>query len=163
MTDPQIICVVGTRHSGSTLLDMLMSTHPQVFGVGEAKMFALRPDTNCTCGADRWQECPFWTRVDRRMRADGGPGVGDPNVDGGGTCRMTIMRTDTSGDPGLPGAARPRSGRGERWASSGGLSPGAALASVASAQHEPLSTVPGEACGGRYVAALRGFADRAHS
>lgn len=81
MTDPQIIYVVGTRHSGSTLLDMLMSTHPRVVGVGETKMFALRPETNCTCGADRWQACPFWTRVDRRMRADGGPGVGHPDVD----------------------------------------------------------------------------------
>ena len=81
MTDPRIIYVVGTRHSGSTLLDMLMSSHSSVFGVGEAKMFALRPDTACTCGADRWEDCTFWTRVDRLMRSDGGPGVAHPDIE----------------------------------------------------------------------------------
>lgn len=81
MRIPRIIYVAGTRHSGSTLLDMLMSTHSQVIGIGEAKMFALRPHTNCTCGADHWQTCPFWTGVDERMRSDNGPGIGYADIE----------------------------------------------------------------------------------
>ncbi len=81
MTDPRIVYVVGCGHSGSTLLDMLVSTHSRIFSAGEAKMFRRQPDTVCTCGAERWQSCPFWKSVDERMRADGGPSLGHEDIE----------------------------------------------------------------------------------
>ena len=83
MTEPRILYVVGCGHSGSTLLDMLVSTHSRIFSAGEAKMFRRSPETVCTCGAERWYSCPFWKRVDERMRADGEPGLGHESIEHG--------------------------------------------------------------------------------
>lgn len=77
----RIVYVVSRAHSGSTLLDLLLSSHASVFSVGEAKMFAQEPDKQCTCGAEHWKACRFWSAVDRRMRADGGEGVGHPAIE----------------------------------------------------------------------------------
>lgn len=81
MTEPRIVYVVGCGHSGSTLLDMLVSTHSRIFSAGEAKMFRRQPDTVCTCGAERWQSCAFWMGVDERMRTDGEPGLGHESIE----------------------------------------------------------------------------------
>lgn len=83
MTEPRIVYIVGCGHSGSTLLDMLVSTHSQIFSVGEAKMFGRSPDKRCTCGAEHWYGCPFWKAVDGRMCADGGPGLGHEDIEDG--------------------------------------------------------------------------------
>lgn len=60
----KVICIVSMGHSGSTLLDLLLSGHPDVVGVGEVKNLspAKAPETDCCCGKHVW-DCPFWDRV----------------------------------------------------------------------------------------------------
>ncbi len=68
------ICVqiIGSGHSGSTLLDMMLGGHSAVSSLGETAY--LRYNTNhetesdyCTCGK-RVMECPFWLAVDAELR-----------------------------------------------------------------------------------------------
>lgn len=59
---PLILYIVGSGHSGSTLLDVLLSSHERVFGLGEvekigAKFFLERG--TCACG-ERFRNCTFW-------------------------------------------------------------------------------------------------------
>lgn len=77
----RIVYMVSRAHSGSTLLDLLLSSHPGLVSVGEAKMFAQEPEKRCTCGAPSWSACDFWSGVDARMTQDGGPGVARPDID----------------------------------------------------------------------------------
>lgn len=77
----RVVYVVSRAHSGSTLLDLLLSSHPGIVSVGEAKMFAQEPDKLCTCGAEHWRACAFWRGVNERLVADGGPGVAVPEIE----------------------------------------------------------------------------------
>lgn len=60
----KLVCIVSMGHSGSTLLDLLISGHPDVVGVGEVKNLSPAKATgaHCCCGERVW-ECPFWDRV----------------------------------------------------------------------------------------------------
>ena len=66
-------------HSGSTLLDLLISGHGRAVSVGEAKCFSAGNDlsTRCTCGSSSIRECPFWLRVDAAMRRDSDLGLAE--------------------------------------------------------------------------------------
>ena len=77
----RIVYVVSRAHSGSTLLDLLVSSHSDVQSVGEAKMFQLEPTKRCTCGAPSWSTCEFWSAVDETMRGRGGPGLDGIAID----------------------------------------------------------------------------------
>jgi len=67
----QLIYIAGSGHSGSTLLDLLLSTHPDVCGLGEARMLVddnQRPEYTanaseriCSCG-EAINRCPLWSR-----------------------------------------------------------------------------------------------------
>jgi hypothetical protein len=67
----KILYVAGCGHSGTTLLDLLLSTHSSVCGLGEARMLvndARRPEytananeRNCSCGRTI-NRCPLWSR-----------------------------------------------------------------------------------------------------
>jgi len=67
-----IIYIVGQGHSGSTLLDLLVSSHSEVTSVGEIKSLSSRKkrfgrkplEEKCTCGAAKISECTFWQRVE---------------------------------------------------------------------------------------------------
>ena len=64
----RLIYIVGQGHSGSTLLDLLLSGHSDVVSVGEAKMFRPpRVKSRCNCRRDPVGECPFWRRVGERF------------------------------------------------------------------------------------------------
>lgn len=80
---PTVIFIAAQGRSGSTLLDLLISAHSQVFSVGEVihmRDFALgldRPDErvyikrrDCTCGAETIFDCPFWSRVNQTLQED---------------------------------------------------------------------------------------------
>lgn len=59
-----VVFILGCGHSGSTLLDMLLSAHPDVVGLGEAekvgaKVVPRHPAHHCSCGKF-FEECPFW-------------------------------------------------------------------------------------------------------
>jgi hypothetical protein len=76
---PTIVYILSRGHSGSTLLDLLLSSHPQIQSVGELKQIARREDPSCSCGVERVRECPFWTDVSERLvRRTGTPLLDQP-------------------------------------------------------------------------------------
>ncbi len=63
------IFIASCQHSGSTLLDMVLSTHPRVVGLGEVWLllndrtrprYLAKGGALCSCGS-RVQECAFWS------------------------------------------------------------------------------------------------------
>jgi hypothetical protein len=67
-----VVYVVGSSHSGSTLLALLGAQHPLVASVGEA---SVKPrirrageagSQQCSCGA-RLDGCPFWKAIFRQV------------------------------------------------------------------------------------------------
>lgn len=62
---PAVLYIMGSGHSGSTLLDMLLGSHERVFSAGELIHYAehaLVENLYCSCG-ERLQACPVWTAV----------------------------------------------------------------------------------------------------
>jgi hypothetical protein len=79
----KVIYIVGSGHSGSTLLDLLLGSHSRIESVGEARGIGriMTSDRNprvhsgglkniCTCGA-LFTECQFWHPIAERIRARG--------------------------------------------------------------------------------------------
>ena len=68
----RLVYVLSASHSGSTLLSMLLNTHPAVVTAGELKAEHLGdPDRyRCSCH-ELLKECPFWRTVANRMRSRG--------------------------------------------------------------------------------------------
>jgi hypothetical protein len=73
MSKKTIIFIASDLRSGSTLLDRLLSNHPQIITVGELSnldcylnLSIKGPGTNrdwkCRCGM-RLTECPFWSKI----------------------------------------------------------------------------------------------------
>ncbi|HEV2125986.1 MAG TPA: hypothetical protein VGW38_24790 [Chloroflexota bacterium] len=64
-TVSRLVLVAGLTHSGSTVLDLLLGSHPRLVGMGEV-MPLLRPgnpmldepDRVCSCG-EPLESCPF--------------------------------------------------------------------------------------------------------
>jgi len=58
------IYIIGSGHSGSTLLDLILGAHSQIFSIGEIKQFEkyIRERKLCTCGRVV-TECSFWSEV----------------------------------------------------------------------------------------------------
>jgi len=63
-TPPAAVFICAANHSGSTLLDLLIGSHPDATSLGEIthlpKNLAL--NTRCSCGAPI-RECPLWATV----------------------------------------------------------------------------------------------------
>ena len=60
-------------HSGSTLLALLLATHPRITSVGELRPMNIPKGykiPECSCGAPI-EECTFWRNVDLEMEAKG--------------------------------------------------------------------------------------------
>ena len=49
----QLLYILGKGHSGSTLLDLLMGTHPQIWTLGEAQKFPIDLKKNNLCGCGK--------------------------------------------------------------------------------------------------------------
>lgn len=76
----KVIYIASLGHSGSTLVDMLLSSHSQIFSVGEVVNLSslahmTRTDrtihklgNECTCGAETIWQCPFWLRVEAILK-----------------------------------------------------------------------------------------------
>lgn len=69
---PAVAYILAASHSGSTLLAMLLASHPDLCTTGELKATALGDPERyrCSCGAPI-RHCPFWTDVARAMAATG--------------------------------------------------------------------------------------------
>ena len=92
----KVAYVVGLGRSGSTLLDLMLNAHSQVFTVGEIKdlwVYAhmkkqvrrkprghLTNGNRCTCQAESIWECDFWAGVNRRLEGQEGVTLADLEV-----------------------------------------------------------------------------------
>ena len=56
-----IVYILGTGHCGSTLLDLLLSSHKDVFGCGELK-YIQKGEFICGCGQEK-KACTFWSDI----------------------------------------------------------------------------------------------------
>jgi hypothetical protein len=66
---PTVIYVAGYGRSGSTILDILLGSLPQVTSLGEVgNLWELyfRDDSRCSCGL-AYFDCPFWSQVIARL------------------------------------------------------------------------------------------------
>lgn len=67
------VYILSASHSGSTLLTMLLSSHPRVASVGETSALLWRGKSDsktCSCGK-AIDACPFWARVREGMTERG--------------------------------------------------------------------------------------------
>jgi hypothetical protein len=71
-----VVYVAGSGHTGSTLLALILDSHPEICCVGET---SIKPaivkrgggtTQSCSCGVPVAQ-CPFWTQVFERIRQGG--------------------------------------------------------------------------------------------
>ena len=79
----KVVYITSRGHSGSTLLDLLLSSHDEVVSVGEAKCLVTRPQEPCTCGAASVWACPFWHRVDAAIQERAGLRLREIEIDSG--------------------------------------------------------------------------------
>lgn len=77
----KVIYIVGSAHSGSTLLDLILGSHSQIASVGEVNERVAQIlsgevarlnwiDQTCTCGR-RFVDCPYWVPVIDHIRRQG--------------------------------------------------------------------------------------------
>lgn len=74
---PQVLVLTGYQRSGSTILDVLLGQHPEVFGAGELGGIWTLGWTDpwpCACG-EPVARCPFWREVRRTVERELGPEV----------------------------------------------------------------------------------------
>jgi hypothetical protein len=69
-----LVYITGSGRSGSTLLDMLLSTHPDIAALGEVHRFSMSlgrksAPHRCTCG-DVIDECEFWSAVIEKLKLE---------------------------------------------------------------------------------------------
>lgn len=67
----QLVYITGSGHSGSTLLDRLLGSHPDIAALGEVHRFSLglhrsEKPFRCDCG-ETISDCAFWSEVIDRM------------------------------------------------------------------------------------------------
>ena len=68
-----VVCIIGSGHSGSTILDKAFGGHPAHFSLGEVTNFAQEFDHNALCGCGKWvKECLFWGPVLQDLNAEFG-------------------------------------------------------------------------------------------
>lgn len=70
----RLIYILAASHSGSTLLAMLLGTHPEIGTVGELKFTSLGNVERYLCSCQKEiKKCPFWSDVAQEMAKRGYP------------------------------------------------------------------------------------------
>lgn len=66
-----VVFIAGYGRSGSTILDVLLGSHPKIFGAGELVRFFdyWHRDIPCSCGQPL-HSCDFWSQVITRFSSD---------------------------------------------------------------------------------------------
>lgn len=71
MAKPKVVLIVGSAHGGTTILNMVLGQHPQIFATGKLRDFPhgslFTEDNVCSCGAAA-QTCPFWSEIREQYR-----------------------------------------------------------------------------------------------
>lgn len=59
-----MVYIVGSGRSGSTLVDMVLGAHSEMFSLGEiiSILDYMKEDKECAC-RNNFQQCPFWTDI----------------------------------------------------------------------------------------------------
>lgn len=95
MTSPQLLYILSSGRSGSTLIDMVLGGNDGLVSVGEFHRLALyaRDGELCTCG-EPVGNCPFWTEVAKVAAR-----IFGANQDAGQTLREreVMLRSDKIG------------------------------------------------------------------
>lgn len=73
----KLIYIAAASHSGSTLLDLLISSHSKVVSVGEVHQFERNTNQPCTCGAQAPLSCPFWSEVNAQLVESTGKSINE--------------------------------------------------------------------------------------
>ena len=71
----RVLYIIGTARSGSTVLNTLLGSHPEIMGTGELgylSEFGHAFQAVCSCGIQA-TECDFWSRVYSEWLGAGGP------------------------------------------------------------------------------------------
>ena len=69
------VCMPGSPYTGSTLLGLLLSNHPECASIGAATGLTSKIDLlsyGCSCGV-RFKDCPFWNEIAMRTVEIGYP------------------------------------------------------------------------------------------
>ena len=68
----RLIYILAASHSGSTLLAMLLNSHPDICTVGELKVTSLGDLDRYRCSCQQLiTKCPFWNGIRQDMKARG--------------------------------------------------------------------------------------------
>ena len=73
----RVVYILGLAHTGTTIIDRILSCYPGVIGLGEVEHIFRKIDRqtihklSCPCGA-KSSECPFWKDVTARKYASTG-------------------------------------------------------------------------------------------
>lgn len=69
--EPTAVFICSAGHSGSTLLDLLLGSHPEAISLGEITQLSknLALNTLCSCGAPA-RDCDLWRSVVDRLALD---------------------------------------------------------------------------------------------
>lgn len=68
----RLVYILSASHSGSTLLAMLLGSHPEICTVGELKVTSLGDKERYLCSCrTKINECQFWTGISRDMAQRG--------------------------------------------------------------------------------------------
>ena len=86
---PHIVYIGGATHSGSTLVDLILGSHPMLQSLGEIKVLCRARHQKrervlaerCTCGASDKLSCPFWRGVESRLQHQTGGGLRELDLD----------------------------------------------------------------------------------
>jgi len=64
----KLIYIGPVGRSGSTLLDIIFGTHPDIESVGEIVNYSewFQKDLRCSCG-EKISQCPYWSRVQTKL------------------------------------------------------------------------------------------------
>lgn len=92
----RLIYIGGSGRSGSTLLDMLLSNHPDIQSVGEIhrlNLYARDINERCTCG-ESILDCSFWQKVEKEFCKINGLAYGHGKYLK--NCEMMIRPSDLS-------------------------------------------------------------------
>ena len=79
----RVVYITSRGHSGSTLLDLLISGHSAITSVGELKMLSDVDSRRklCSCHGLGPEACPYWQSVERQLRIRSGLGFADLRLD----------------------------------------------------------------------------------
>lgn len=73
-----VLFIVGSGHSGSTILDLAIGAHSACFSLGEITQLhhAVKNNTHCVCG-ERILSCTFWREAFQDILRDAGSSIID--------------------------------------------------------------------------------------